>query len=67
MKDRLRGDRSMTTKAPVQKPAECHEALPDDLTTAYQVHTLAQMLYMRLAAAPDWIPMVQAPFPSVLH
>jgi hypothetical protein len=57
----------MTTKTPARKPAESHEALPDDLRTAYQVHTLAQMLSMRLATAPDWIPMVQAPFPPVLH
>lgn len=57
----------MTTKKPARKPAEPNEPLPNDLTTAYQVHTLAQMLYMRLAAAPDWIPMVQAPLPPVLH
>lgn len=57
----------MTTKAVAHEPAESHEPLPDDLTTAYQVHTLAQMLYMRLAAAPEWIPMVQAPYPPVLH
>jgi hypothetical protein len=57
----------MTTKSTARKAAESHEHVPDDLTTAYQVHTLAQMIYMRLAAAPDWIPMVQAPFPPVLH
>ena len=57
----------MTTKSATPRPAEPREKLPDDLKTAYQVHTLAQMLYGRLAALPPWTPMVQAPFPPVLH
>ena len=57
----------MTTKTATPRPAETREPLPDDLKTAYQVHTLAQMLSMRLASAPHWTPMVQAPYPPVLH
>ena len=47
--------------------AKQRESLPDDLQIAYQVHTLAQILYARLVAAPQAHPIVQAPFPPVLH
>ena len=57
----------MTTRTATPRPVETSEPLPDDLRTAYHVHTLAQMIYMRLAAAPHWIPMVQPPYPPVLH
>ena len=57
----------MTTKTTAARPAEAREPRPDDLQTAYQVHTLAQMLYGRLAVAPQWAPLVQTPFPPVIH
>jgi hypothetical protein len=57
----------MTTKTATPRPAEPREKLPDDLNAAYRVHTLAQMLYARLAAAPPWAPMVQGPCPPALH
>ena len=57
----------MTTKAATPRPVKPELQLPDDLKTAYQVHTLAQMLYARMTATPPWTPMVQAPFPPVLH
>ena len=57
----------MTTKAATPKPAETRVPLPDDLRTAYQIHTLVQMLTMRLAAAPSWPPIVQALYPPILH
>ena len=57
----------MTTKTATPRPAEAREPLPDDLRIAYQVHTLAQMLYARVAAAPHWTPIVPASFPPVLH
>jgi hypothetical protein len=41
--------------------------LPDDIQTAYQVHTLAQLLYARLVAAPAWTPLAPPPFPPVVH
>lgn len=47
--------------------AKQREPLTDDLQTAYQVHTLAQLLFTRLVAAPSWAPIVQGPFPPVLH
>jgi|KBSSwiStaDraftv2_1062776.scaffolds.fasta_scaffold02299_9 hypothetical protein len=39
----------------------------DDVQTAYQIHTLAQLLYARLVAAPSWTPSVPVPFPPVMH
>lgn len=45
----------MTTKATAPRPAEPREKVPDDLKTAYEVHTLAQMLYARLAAVPPML------------
>lgn len=45
--------------------AKSRVPLPDDIQTAYQVHTLAQLLYARLVAAP-WTPVVPAPFPPVI-
>ena len=47
--------------------AKPREPLPDDLRTAYQVHTLAQILFARLVAAPQFQPIVQPTFPPVLH
>jgi hypothetical protein len=43
------------------------EPLSDDLQTAYKVHTLAQLLYARLVAAPAWPPFAPPPFPPVVH
>jgi len=57
----------MTTKTAIPRPGKQEAQLPDDLKTAYQVHTLAQMIYTRVTATPPWAPMVQAPFPPVLH
>jgi len=56
----------MKTKSIPGKPAARHEAVPDELEIAYQIHTLAQMLRMRLAA-PTWAPTVPAPFPLLFH
>jgi hypothetical protein len=47
------------------KPAESRESIPDDLKVAYQVHTLVQMLTMRLAAPQQ--PMLPAPYPPFVH
>jgi hypothetical protein len=57
----------MTTKTVPPRRAETRETLPDGLRTAYQAHTLAQLLTQRLAAAPSWVPMVQDPYPPALH
>lgn len=57
----------MTTKTATPRPIQPEAELPDDLRTAYQVHTLAQMLYQRLTVTPPWTPNVQAPFPPILH
>lgn len=57
----------MTKKTATPRPVQQETQLPDDLRIAYQVHTLAQMLYVRVAATPPWTPMVQAPFPPLLH
>jgi hypothetical protein len=57
----------MTNKSTVPRPAEPRVTLQDDLKTAYQVHTLVQILTVRLAAAPHWTPMIQVPFPPGLH
>ena len=57
----------MTNKTATPRPAEPREPVADDLKMAYQTHTLVQMLTVRLAAPPPWPPMVQAPFPPVLH
>ena len=46
--------------------AKQREPLTDDLQTAYQVHTLAQLLYARLAA-PAWSPFAPPLFPPVVH
>lgn len=54
----------MTTKIHATKPGERHVPVPDDLKLAYQVHTLVQMLTMRLATV---VPMVPAPYPPILH
>lgn len=56
----------MKTKSAPERSAEKHESLPDELRTAYQAHTLAQMLRMRLEA-PAWTPTVPAPFPLLYH
>ena len=47
--------------------AKQREPLTDDLQTAYQVHTLVQLIFTRLVAAPGCAPIVQSPFPPVLH
>jgi hypothetical protein len=39
----------------------------DDLQSAYQAHTLAQLLYARIVAAPSWTPAPQALIPPVIH
>jgi len=56
----------MKTKPVQGRAAEKHELPPDELRTAYQAHTLAQMLRLHLAA-PAWTPTVPAPFPPVFH
>ncbi|HEX4825942.1 MAG TPA: hypothetical protein VFV19_16705 [Candidatus Polarisedimenticolaceae bacterium] len=55
----------MNTKPALNKPTEAREAASDDLTIAYQVHTLVQMLTMRLAAPQHT--MLPAPFPPFVH
>jgi hypothetical protein len=47
----------MTTKLPGRHPQEQSESGPaqQDLNTAYQVHTLAQILYGQMAATYPWI------------
>lgn len=47
----------MTTKTPGRNPQEQPEAGPAqrELRVAYQVHTLAQMLYGELVAAHPWM------------
>ena len=44
-----------------------HPLPHDDVQTAYQIHTLAQLLYARLVTAPSWIPNVPPPYPPVMH
>ena len=55
----------MNVKPTVAKTAEIRESVPDDLKTAYQVHTLIQMLTMRLAALQQPVP--PAPYPPFVH
>jgi hypothetical protein len=57
----------MTTKAAIPKPVKLETPLPDELKTAYQVHTLAQMLYVGVTATPPWTPGVPTPFSPILH
>ena len=57
----------MTTKTAAPRPVKHDTPLPDELRTAYQVHTLAQMLYVRVTATPPWTPSVPTPFPPILH
>jgi hypothetical protein len=57
----------MTTKATASKLVETRESPPDELQVAYQVHTLVQLLYARLIAAPGFAPTVPAPFPPIVH
>jgi hypothetical protein len=57
----------MTTKATASKLVETRESPPDELQIAYQVHTLVQLLYARLTAAPGFAPTVPAPFPPIVH
>lgn len=57
----------MATKTSAARPAEPEMTCPDDLRAAYQAHTLAQMLYTRLASAPSWTPIVPAPLTTELH
>lgn len=61
------GEEPMTTKTTAPRPAEPATPLPDELRVAYQIHTLAQMLYARLAAAPHWTPMAPPPYPPIVH
>lgn len=50
----------MTTKTmPPKRPATSEE-IPDDLRAAYQVHTLAHMLYSQIAPYHGWY--FQAPY-----
>ena len=56
----------MKTKTTTARPAERPVSPPDELKTAYQAHTLAQMLRAHLAA-PAWTPTVPAPYPPVFH
>lgn len=53
----------MPTKKPNARPAESRTdaAAADALKTAYEIHTLAQMLYTRLA-----VPAVPAPAPPAI-
>ena len=55
----------MNTKLAAPKHAETHESVSDDLQIAFQVHTLVQMLTMRLAAPHP--AMVPAPYPPFVH
>jgi hypothetical protein len=57
----------MTTKTTAPKLATPREPLSDELRTAYQVHTLVQVLTQRLAATPGWTPVVQASVPPIYH
>ena len=57
----------MTTKSTIPKPVDGPTNVPDELKYAYQVHTLAQMLFTQLSGLPGWTPMVQPPFLPVLH
>jgi hypothetical protein len=57
----------MNSKAAAPRPVEAREPRPDELTCAYQVHTLVQMLYARLALTHAWAPTVPGPYPQVLH
>lgn len=49
----------MPTKQPTLRPAE-PEAPPDTLRIAYEIHTLAQLIYARLTA-PVYPPPVAPP------
>ena len=55
----------MNTKPAAAKHAETRESVSDDLKIAFQVHTLVQMLKMRLAAPHP--AMVPAPFSPFVH
>jgi hypothetical protein len=55
----------MNTKPVPAKPVEAHESRADDLRMAYEIHTLVQMLTMRLAAPHH--AMLPAPFPPFVH
>jgi hypothetical protein len=57
----------MTMKSTPTKTVAAREPAASELKTAYQLHTLVQMLTARLARAPGWAPVVPAPFPPVLH
>ena len=55
----------MNAKPVLTKTTEPREGVSDDLTIAYQIHTLVQMLTMRLAAPQH--AMMPAPFPPFVH
>lgn len=57
----------MNNKAAAPRPVEPREAQRDELTTAYQVHTLVQMLYARLALPHPWVPTDPGPYSQFLH
>jgi hypothetical protein len=57
----------MTTKTATPRQVKPEAQLPDGLKTAYEVHTLAQLLYGRVTAIPPWVPTAQNPYSPVLH
>ncbi|HUC44870.1 MAG TPA: hypothetical protein VMR65_12570 [Candidatus Sulfotelmatobacter sp.] len=57
----------MNTKTPIAKPQETERAIPDDLRTAYQIHTLAQILLAKLASPMPWGPVMPPAYPPIVH
>jgi hypothetical protein len=57
----------MTMKTPAPRTIHKDEPAGADLKTAYQIHTLVQLLTARLAGTPGWAPRLQAPYPPMLH
>ena len=49
----------MNAKTETRTPRETHVPAADELKTAYEIHTLVQMIAARFTAAPSWT--------SVLH
>ena len=57
----------MNTTTPIATPQETERAIPDDLRTAYQIHTLAQILLAKLASPMPWGPVMPPAYPPIVH